>query len=145
MRRQRTVWPAFDRDGRREDRAAAFFGEIATIREGAAGRQVGKFRHGAGNGAQPRPLRRAEPRPRAEQALAVGMAEAGQQRLGLAVLHHGPAIHHHHALHVFGDDAEIMRNQDHRHAALGDEIGDQVEDLALDSDIERGGRLVRDQ
>ena len=38
-----------------------------------------------------------------------------------------------------------MGNQDHRHAALGHQIGDQVEDLPLDGDVERGGRLVRNQ
>ena len=38
-----------------------------------------------------------------------------------------------------------MRDQDHRHAALGDQVGDQVEDLSLDGDVERRGRLVGDQ
>ncbi len=73
------------------------------------------------------------------------MAHPAEHRIGRRRFDHGAAIHHHHALHVLGDDAEIVRDQDHRHAALLDEIGDEVEDLALDGDVERGGWLVRDQ
>ena len=73
------------------------------------------------------------------------MAHAAEHLVGRPALDDGAAIHHHHALHVLGDDAEIVRDQDHRHAALLDEIGDEIEDLALDGDVERGGRLVGDQ
>ncbi len=38
-----------------------------------------------------------------------------------------------------------MGNQDHRHAALGHQIGDQVENLPLNGDVERSCRLVRDK
>ena len=44
-----------------------------------------------------------------------------------------------------GDDAEIMRDQEHGHAELGLEVADQLQDLRLDRDIESGGRLVGDQ
>ena len=47
--------------------------------------------------------------------------------------------------HMPGDDAEVVRDQDQRRVALGDELAQQVEDLRLDRDVERGRRLVGDQ
>ena len=44
-----------------------------------------------------------------------------------------------------GDHAEVVRDQQQRHAALGHQVGDQVEDLALDRHVERRRRLVGDQ
>ena len=73
------------------------------------------------------------------------MSHAAEHLVGRPALDDGATIHDHHPLHVLGDDAEIVRDQDHRHAALLDEIGDEVEDLALDGDVQRGGRLICDQ
>ena len=44
-----------------------------------------------------------------------------------------------------GDDAEIVRDQDHGGAELGSQARDQLEDLRLDGDVERRRRLVGDQ
>ncbi len=44
-----------------------------------------------------------------------------------------------------GDHAEVVRDQQQRHAALGHQVGDQVEDLALDRHVKRRRRLVGDQ
>jgi len=38
-----------------------------------------------------------------------------------------------------------VRDQDQRRVLLGDELAQEVEDLRLDRDIERGRRLVGDQ
>ena len=43
-----------------------------------------------------------------------------------------------------GGNAEIMGDQQHRGADLAPEIIDQIEDAALDGDVERRGRLVSD-
>ncbi len=45
----------------------------------------------------------------------------------------------------FGDDAHVVGDQQHRHAALGLEALDQREDFGLRGDVERRRRLVSDQ
>ena len=44
-----------------------------------------------------------------------------------------------------GDHAEVVGDQDDRRAELALQLAHQVEDLRLDRDVERGGRLVGDQ
>ncbi len=44
-----------------------------------------------------------------------------------------------------GDHAEVMRDEQNRHARLGLKLAQQVEDLSLDRDIERGRRFVGDK
>ena len=56
-----------------------------------------------------------------------------------AGIHHGDLVAH------FGDDAEIVGDQNDRSAACGLQLAHQIENLRLQGDIERGGRLVRDQ
>ena len=46
---------------------------------------------------------------------------------------------------VCGDDAEVVRHQDHAHAELGAQAQHQLQDLVLDGDVERGRRLVGEQ
>ena len=55
------------------------------------------------------------------------------------------AIHDDDVFDVLRNDPEIMTDQDHRHAKVLDQILDEVENLLLDGDVERGGRFVRDQ
>ena len=57
----------------------------------------------------------------------------------LAVLHYADPV---------GDpphDAEIVRDEQHRHAEVALELRQKLEDLRLDRDVERRRRLVRDQ
>ena len=54
-------------------------------------------------------------------------------------------IHHRDAVGDLGDDAEIVGDEEHAHAALALELAQQVEDLRLDGDVERGRRLVGDE
>ena len=44
-----------------------------------------------------------------------------------------------------GDHREIMRDEDQAHAVLVDQPLQQLEDLRLGGDVERGRRLVGDQ
>jgi len=57
----------------------------------------------------------------------------------LAGVHHGDAVAH------AGDDAEVVRDEDDAHPALGLDVPEQVEDLRLDGDVQRGRRLVGEQ
>ena len=57
---------------------------------------------------------------------------------GLAVAHHDDLV---------GDlahDGEVVGDEDQAGAGLAADLGEQVEDLRLHGDVERGGRLVGD-
>ena len=72
----------------------------------------------------------------------LGVAEDGVQ---VARFDHLAAIHHHHLVGDVGDHAEVMGDHQQRHAELGLQVLDEAQDLRLDGDVERGGRLVGDQ
>jgi hypothetical protein len=54
-------------------------------------------------------------------------------------------VHHHHAVGDVGDHAHVVGDEDDRRVEVALEPADQLEDLGLDRDVERGGRLVGDQ
>ena len=105
-------------------------------------------RHLPGNlGEAPRRAgeRGAEPGHRAKQALRIGMTGRAEQLGDRRLLHLAAGIHHHDALGDFGDHAEIMGDQDDRRTDAALEIQHQLQDLRLDRDVQRRGRLVGDQ
>ena len=80
-----------------------------------------------------------------EQRLGVGMLRRGEHLLDRALLDDLAVVHH--ADHV-GDaphDAEIVGDEQQAHAEPLADVGQQLEDLRLHGDVERGGRLVGDQ
>ena len=84
-------------------------------------------------------------RDRGQQRLGVGHAHLLEQRLRRRLLDHAAGIHHRDLVGAAGDDAEIMGDDDHRHVPAALLARQQIEDLRLDGDVERGGRLVGDQ
>ena len=56
-----------------------------------------------------------------------------------------PGVHHRDVVGDLGDHAEVVRDEDDRGAGLLAQRAHQLEDLRLDGDVERGGRLVGDQ
>jgi hypothetical protein len=54
-------------------------------------------------------------------------------------------IHHADDVGDAADDAEVMGDEQHAHAEPRPDLGEQRQDLRLHRDVERGGRLVRDQ
>jgi hypothetical protein len=62
-----------------------------------------------------------------------------------AGFHNAPGIHHRDAVSLAGHHAEVMRDEHHPHPLRRAQIAEQVEDLRLHRDIERRGRLIRDQ
>ncbi len=79
------------------------------------------------------------------QALGIGMLRVVENVGGRARFHHFAAIHHHHLVGHRGDDSEVVGNQQDRHAELRLQVLQQFQDLRLNGDVERGGRLVGDQ
>ena len=80
-----------------------------------------------------------------EQMLGIGMPRMPEQLLGDVVLLHLAALHHVDVVGELADDGQVVGDQDHRHAVALLQLLDQVEDLRLDGDVERGRRLVGDQ
>ena len=56
-----------------------------------------------------------------------------------------PRVHDVHAIGVARDDAQVVRDHQHRDAELARQPLHQLEDLRLDRHVERGGRLVGDE
>ena len=88
---------------------------------------------------------RVQPRHGVQQRPQIGVLRPLQQLGAGAALHHPAAIEHDDLVGDVGDHAEIVADEQDRHAELGLQVLHQLEDLRLDGDVERGGRLVGDQ
>ena len=84
-------------------------------------------------------------RPAGEQRPGVGVLRVGEDAGHRALLADHAVAHHHHMIGDLADDAEIVADEQHAHPVLLLEAAEQLEDLALDRDVESGRRLVGDQ
>ena len=114
----------------------------AARREGAAGRDVAEPRHGALDRPQPRAVLA---RQRRQQAARVGVLRVAEQRPHRRLFDDAAGVHHGDAIRLLRDDAEVVGDEQQREAEARLQIAQQVEDLALDRDVERGRRLVGDE
>jgi len=73
------------------------------------------------------------------------MGEVLEDGRGRSGLDDTAAVHHEQSVDRACHHAEVVADQQQRHAARLDQVADQVEDLALDRDVERGRRFVGDQ
>ena len=81
-----------------------------------------------------------------EQHPRVGVRGAGEDVARPAPLSTtSPRAHHVDAVGEAADDAEVVGDEDDRHAEARLQLGEELEDLRLDGDVERGRRLVGDQ
>ena len=80
-----------------------------------------------------------------EQLLGIGVLRRGEDVLGGAFLDDLAALHDVDALGHLAHDAEVVGDEQHRHAHLALQLLQQLEDLRLDGDVERRRRLVGDQ
>ncbi len=87
----------------------------------------------------------AQPRHRGQQVARVGLGGRLEQRRRGAFLDLVAVPHHHHAVGDLGHHAHVVRDEQHGHADLALQVADQVDDLGLHRDVERGGRFVGDQ
>ena len=111
----------------------------------AARRRLDQRRRRALDRVQPVGLRPVEPRDRAEQAPRVGHLRVVEELARLGLLDDPAGVHDDDLVGDVGDDAEIVRDQDHRRVELVLQAADQLDDLRLDRHVERGRRLVGDQ
>jgi hypothetical protein len=73
------------------------------------------------------------------------MLRRGKDVAGDAALNDLAVVHDAHPVGHLAHDAEIVRDQQHRHVELVLELEQQVEDLRLDGHVECRGRLVGDE
>jgi hypothetical protein len=86
----------------------------------------------------------AQPRHRLEQPLGVRVVRCREQPLDRRLLDHLAGVHHDDAPRDLGDHPEVVGDHHDRGAEALLEVGEQLEDLRLDRDVERGRRLVGD-
>jgi len=86
-----------------------------------------------------------EMRHRREQRLEIGMLWLSEDVGDGARFHDLTAIDDDDLIRDIGDDAEIMGDDQDRHVELLLQLLEELQDLRLDGDIERGGRLVGDE
>ena len=150
---QATEWPAADYSTQRRRLGAAALGREARQRGANAQPTIGsrQRRHHARDLRQPRPraaLVRVDVEPRDRRAAAprvYGCSGSREQRLDRRLLDLAAGVHHDDALRRLGDHAEVVRDQHDRGAGRSFSSQHQVQDLRLDRDVERRGRLVGDQ
>ena len=82
---------------------------------------------------------------RAQQRAGVGMARRGEQFRDRRELDDAAEIHHGDIVGHLRDHAHVVGDQHQRHALGALQAAQQGKDLRLGRDVERGGRLVRDQ
>ncbi len=80
-----------------------------------------------------------------EQAARVRVVRRGEQRGRVGLLDDAAGVHRQHAVGDLGDDAEVVGDEHDGRAVVALEAGEQVEQLRLHGDVERGRRLVGDQ
>ena len=68
-----------------------------------------------------------------------------EELLGRRLLHDLARVHDRDVVGRLGDDAHVVRDDDHRHLVLLAELLQQIQDSRLHGDVECRRRLVRDQ
>src|SRR5437867_8816165 len=124
------------------------------FRERAAGREpatrldvTAQGRHGARNGLELLLLRggQIDARDGAQEPLRVGVERLLEQLADGRFFDDLRAVHHDDPLRGLRDHAHVVCDQQDRHPQLRLQLVQELEDLRLDGDVERGRRLVGDQ
>jgi hypothetical protein len=101
-------------------------------------------RHGLQRRASPA-IVTVQARDRVEQGAGVGRFGRREDPVDRPFLDIGPGLHHAHPVGQASDHAHVVGDQGHGRARVALQLGHQVEDLGLDGDVQRRGRLVGDQ
>src|SRR3546814_10384975 len=79
---------------------------------------------------------------RFQQTECVGMLRAIEDVAHRPLLDHAAGVHHHDPVAESGNDAEVVGDHDDGGAEIALQVGQQIEDLRLDGDVEGGGRQI---
>jgi len=80
-----------------------------------------------------------------QETASVGVCRGAKNFVASSTFDYAAGIHHDHAGGDLRDHGEIVGDEEHGQAELGAQLSQQVEDLGLDGDVERGGGLVGDE
>ena len=80
-----------------------------------------------------------------QQTSRVGHPRSGIDFVCRTRLDNLTGVHHGHPVGDAGHDAQVVRNEEQRHAELLLKVGKQFEDLCLHRHVERSGRFVSDE
>ena len=118
---------------------------------GIAGAEAAAFGHegerwdGSFDGGEPRAGNAVESRDTGEEAFGVGVAWVCEEGGGGGAFCDAAAVHDDDFVAHFGDDPEVVGDEEDGHAAFRLDFADEVEDLGLDGDVEGGGGFVCDE
>ena len=80
-----------------------------------------------------------------QQSPCIGVLRPRECRVAVSGFHHFALLHHHHAVGYPPHDAEVVRDEDERHAQPLLKRFEQRQYFRLDGDVQRRGRLVGNQ
>src|SRR6202030_1784332 len=106
--------------------------------ESATGRWIQRARNRTGNRLQAMVPRAVDARNRFEQSARVRIERISKQLRTRRLLHHPRRVQNRHVVGVFGNDSEIVRDEYHRETESHLQLADQIENLRLYRDVERG-------
>src|SRR5271154_6899005 len=129
---------------RRLGLGAFWNGAGASRMKSASGRRIECARNRARNRLQAMVPVAVDAGNRFEQAARVRVERISEQLRGGRLLHHACCVEDRHVVGVLGDDSKIVRDENYGEAEADLQLADQIENLRLDGDVERGGRLVGD-
>ena len=89
--------------------------------------------------------RRIGGRRRRQQRAGIGVLRAAEDLVAAADLHRAAEVHHHHLVGDVPHHREIVADEEIGEAELVLQVGEDVQHLRLDRDVERRYRLVEDQ
>ena len=145
---ERTRWPGrISRSSCGLVRARVELTVRAARGETASLGRVDEIGRAAGNGRQPAfadPVA-FELRERAKECFGVRVLGVLEELEDGGLLDDLAGVHDGNVVGGLGDDAHVVRDDDHRHLVFLAQALEQVEDLGLDRHVERGRRLVGDQ
>src|ERR1700735_800083 len=119
-------------------------GAGASRMKSASGRRIECARNRARNRLQAMVTVAVDARNRFEQAARVGVERISEQLRGRRLLHYARRVEDRHVVGVLGHDSEIVRDENYGEAEATLQLADQIENLRVDGDVERGGGLVGD-
>ena len=119
-------------------------GKRAALGEAAPIRQKQRVGHLAVDRRQTR-LFTIQPRDGTQQAHRVRVLRRVEQGGYRPLLDDAPGVHYHYLIGHFSHHTEVMGDQDDGGAIFLLQCVHQIQDLGLDGDVERGGRLVGNQ
>ena len=137
--------PGADFDQQRELLAARSDAVCASWFERTSDRKLSDGWNGALNGRERNGAVGRKRRNSAQQALRIRMSGCVEDIGFGAQFDQVPGVHHGDAIGNVRNNGEIVRDEEHRQSKFVAEIIEQIENLLLDGNIERGGGLVGDQ